>query len=215
MHQPERAVLQNFIVLEGIDGSGTTTQLKRIGEEASRRGVAAWTSFEPSDLPTGQFLRRVLSGEVAALPGTIARLFAADRHEHIFGRNGALEHLRQGELVVFDRYFFSSLAYQGMDCGFELPFELNAAFPLPETLIYFDLAVDIAMERVVRRPGRDIYETHEALERVRSAYDEAIHPFEASGMRIFRIDASRPLEEVSEMVDEAIRPIVERKQSHS
>jgi dTMP kinase len=215
MDHSERKVLEGFVVLEGIDGSGTTTQLKRIGQEANRLGIPAWISFEPTDLPTGRFLRRVLSGEVPALPGTIARLFAADRHEHIFGTNGALEHLRSGELVVFDRYFFSSLAYQGMDCGIALPFELNAAFPLPELLLYFDLDVDTALDRVGKRPGRDIYETHGALERVRAAYEEAIRPFENSGMRIVRIDASRPLEEVSRMIDEELAPLVDRMRSHS
>ena len=214
MNTPERAILEGFVVLEGIDGSGTTTQLRRIGEETAKRNIASWTSFEPTDLPIGQFVRRVLSGEVGALPGTIARLFAADRHEHIFGANGALEHLRRGELVIFDRYFFSSLAYQGMDCGFELPLELNAEFPLPELLLFFDLDVDIAMERVAQRPGRDIYETHAALEKVRAAYEEAIRPFEKSGMRIIRIDAARPITEVSRIVDEELDPIIEKKRKH-
>ncbi|MDA8409584.1 MAG: dTMP kinase [Treponema sp.] len=214
METPQRKVLEGFVVLEGIDGSGTTTQLERIGAMTGSHGIGAWTSFEPSDLPTGQFVRRVLSGEVAALPGTIARLFAADRHEHIFGANGALEHLGRGELVIFDRYFFSSLAYQGMDCGFDLPFQLNAEFPLPELLLFFDLEVDIAMERVFRRPGRDIYETHGALERVRAAYQKAIGFFEDSGMRIVRIDAASPLAEVSSRVDLEMGRIIEKKRGH-
>ena len=215
MNENRRSVVKDFIVLEGIDGSGTTTQLGRIGEAAAARGVAAWTSFEPTNLPTGQFLRRVLSGEVPALPGTIARLFAADRHEHIFGAKGAFEHLGKGELVVFDRYFFSSLAYQGMDIGMDLPFELNAAFPLPELLLYFDIEVNTALTRLVQRQGRDIYETKETLKRVRATYEEAFRPFESSGMRFVRIDASLPLEEVSRIVDEELQPIFERKRSHS
>ena len=210
-----RSPVQGFIVLEGIDGSGTTTQLERIGRVAAARGIGTWTSFEPTNLPTGQFLRRLLSGEVSALPATIARLFAADRHEHIFGASGALEHLGRGELVVFDRYFFSSLAYQGMDCGMELPFELNAAFPLPELLLYFDLDEDTALARVAHRPGRDIYETKESLRRVRAAYEEAFSPFASSGMRLARIDASLPLEVVSSRVDAELEPIFARKEAHN
>ena len=214
MKDQERGVLLGFVVLEGIDGTGTTTQLRRLGADLARRGLPAWTSFEPTELPTGTFVRRVLSGEVSALPGTIARLFAADRHEHLFGRGGALEHLDRGELVVFDRYLFSSLAYQGMDCGMELPMRLNADFPLPELLLFFDLDVETAMSRVAKRPGRDIYETHEALERVRGAYLKAMARFQDSAMRIQRIDAALPLDEVSRLVDSALEPIVARMQLH-
>ncbi|HUX39361.1 MAG TPA: dTMP kinase [Rectinemataceae bacterium] len=214
MKDQERSVLQGFVVLEGIDGTGTTTQLRRLEAVFARRGIPAWTSFEPTELPTGAFVRRVLSGEVPALPGTIARLFAADRHEHLFGQGGAIERLERGELVVFDRYLFSSLAYQGMDCGMELPMLLNADFPLPELLLFFDLDVDTAMSRVAKRPGRDIYETHEALEKVREAYARAMAPFQASSMRIHRIDAALPLDEVSKVVDSALEPIVARMQLH-
>lgn len=214
MQGSERRLLESFVVLEGIDGTGTTTQLKRIGDAMERRGRPCWASFEPTDRPTGALVRRVLSGEVPALPGTIARLFAADRHEHLYAPDGALARLGRGELVVFDRYLFSSLAYQGMDCGLELPMKLNEGFPLPELLLYFDLDVETAMSRVARRPGRDIYETHEALERVRRAYEEALRPFLDSGMRIVRIDASRPLVEVSRLVDEALDPVVAKLRSH-
>jgi len=208
-------VLRNFIVLEGIDGTGTTTQMERLGDELAKAGLPVWTSFEPTDLPTGVFVRKVLSGEIHALPGTIARLFAADRYEHLHGRGGAIERIEHGELVIFDRYFFSSLAYQGMDCGMEVPLGLNADFPLPEILLYFELDVEIAMSRVARRPGRDIYETHEALVRVEKAYDAAIDHFADSGMLTVRLDASLPIVEVSRLVDEAIAPIVERFRSHS
>ena len=204
MRFPAREILKGFIVLEGVDGSGTTTQLHRIESRLSRLAIPHWTSFEPSDLPTGRFVRRVLSGEVAAEPGTLARLFAADRNEHVFGKEGVLERLGRGELVFFDRYLFSSLAYQGMACGRELPDLLNAAFPLPELLLYFDVDVKISMSRVAQRPGRDIFEVEAFQERVRGAYEDILADFEGSGMRTLRIDAAAPLEEVSRRVDEAV-----------
>lgn len=214
MSQPSRFCLPGFVVLEGIDGSGTTTQLRRLEARFAAEGIPAWSSFEPTDSPIGSFLRRVLAGEIPASPGTIARLFAADRNEHLEGRGGALERLRRGELVVFDRYLFSSLAYQGMDCGLELPLRLNEDFPLPELLLFFDLEVETAMARVARRPGRDIYESHAALERVRKAYAEALVPFEGSGMRVVRIDAALPLEEVSAAVDAALEPLLDTQRKH-
>ncbi|MEI6386850.1 MAG: dTMP kinase [Spirochaetota bacterium] len=208
MSTPEREIIPGFIVLEGIDGTGTTTQLKRIETHLGRLGIPHWTSFEPTDFPTGRFLRQVLSGEVPAEPATIARLFSADRNEHLYGKGGAVDRLSRGELVVFDRYLFSSLAYQGMDCGLELPAMLNAAFPLPGLLVYFDLDVEIAMTRVARRPGRDIYETHAALERVRGAYSEVLSTFADSGMHIARVDASAPLDEVSMVIDALVEGVL-------
>lgn len=210
----ERRVIHNFIVLEGIDGSGTTTQLSRLGGRLRARGLPVWTSFEPTDLPTGKFLRRVLSGEIPVRPETTARLFAADRNEHLNGEGGAIQRLERGELVVFDRYLFSSLAYQGMDCGLDLPDRLNEDFPLPELLLFFDLDVETAMSRVARRPGRDIYETHLGLERARKAYGEVIEAFADTDMRIVRVDAARPLDEVSSTVDAAVETIVERYTRH-
>jgi len=213
MQNEERQVLAGFAVLEGIDGAGTTTQLRLIEARLAERGLPHWTSFEPSDLPTGTIVREALSGRLPVEPGTLAHLFAADRHEHLHGREGALARLERGELVVFDRYLFSSLAYQGMTCGPALPALLNAAFPLPELLIYFDLDVERAMGRVARRPDRDIFEVHEFQERVRKAYEEVLAGFSGSRMRLLRIDASAPLPEVSRRVGEAVDALVEARRA--
>jgi dTMP kinase len=210
MRSTSRSILSGFVVLEGIDGAGTTTQLHRLEARLASRSIPHWTSFEPSDLPTGLFVRRVLSGEVSVTPATLARLYAADRNEHLNGKGGALERIGRGELVVFDRYLFSSLAYQGMSCGRGLPEALNAEYPLPELLLYFDLDVDVAMSRVARRNSRDIFETHEIQRRVRIAYEETLATFAESGMIIQRIDAGASLGEVSRQVDEAMDRVTAR-----
>ncbi|MBL8966300.1 MAG: dTMP kinase [Spirochaetaceae bacterium] len=200
--------LKRFIVLEGVDGAGTTTQLRRLDEALARRGIAHLVTCEPTPLPTGRLVRQVLKGEVDARPETLARLFSADRHEHLYGPGGVLECLGRGDVVVSDRYLFSSLVYQGIDCGPELPRLLNAAFPLPELLIYFDLPVEVSMARVERRAERDIFEHRTFQEKARAAYEAVLAEYADSPMRIVRLDASLPLEEVWARVAVAVGDLV-------
>jgi dTMP kinase len=196
MTSASKQPLERFIVLEGGDGAGTTTQLKRLGEALSRAGVPHWITAEPTDRPEGLLIRRILSGELPRDPGTLARLFAADRNEHLRGKDGILERLGRGEAVVCDRYVLSSLVYQGVACGPELPAELNAGFPLPELLIYFDLAPEQSLGRLGDRERLDIFEALPFQERVRAAYQAELARYASSGMRIATLDASRSIEEV-------------------
>ena len=80
----EFEVLENFIVLEGLDGSGTTTQLNLLGAALEKAGKRVFTTCEPSPLPTGQLIRRILGKEITTEPETLARLFSADRFEHLY-----------------------------------------------------------------------------------------------------------------------------------
>ncbi|HET7838147.1 MAG TPA: dTMP kinase, partial [Rectinemataceae bacterium] len=77
----EQDILRRFIVLEGVDGAGTTTQLANIDEALSRAGLPHWKTAEPTARPEGLLIRSILGGELGADPGTVAHLFAADRHE--------------------------------------------------------------------------------------------------------------------------------------
>ena len=103
-------MLKNFIVFEGIDGSGTTTQIKKLAERFPKEKV--FVSAEPTKNETGLFLRRMLKGEFSVNEKTASFLFAADRCEHLYGKNGILEQIQNGKIALSDRYFFSSLAYQ-------------------------------------------------------------------------------------------------------
>jgi dTMP kinase len=206
-------IIHNFAVFEGGDGSGTTTQLELLGKRFAKPGLPPfYATFEPSGGPIGVLIRRVLKGETVLRPETAARLFAADRNEHLYGPGGVVERCGRGELVVSDRYTPSSLVYQGIACGDELPSSLNAHFPLPELLIFFDLESGAALNRIASRPGRDIYEYPAFQAQVRSRYKALLPRYEEAGVRVERIDASLPPEEVAEQVWRTIgkMPIVER-----
>ena len=206
----DRAILSNFIVFEGVDGSGTSTQLALLGERLSGAGISASVSAEPTKGPIGRLIREALAGRTPLEAETVARLFAADRGEHLNGAGGIRETLKAGGIAVSDRYVFSSLAYQGLTCGEELPAALNAAFPLPELLLFFDIRPELSLARLAGRVERDIYENESFQARVDRAYRAVIAAYRDRGMRIAIVDASQPVGAVHEEVWRAVEPIVAR-----
>lgn len=200
-NNPVMTIIRNFAVFEGGDGSGTTTQMELLGRRFAGPGLPPFhATGEPSGGPVGVLIRKVLKGEITLMPETAARLFAADRNEHLYGPGGVVERCERGELVVSDRYTPSSLVYQGIACGEELPVSLNASFPLPELLIFFDLESGTALKRIASRPGRDIYEYLDFQIKVRARYKTLLPRYEEAGVRVERIDASLPPGEIAELV---------------
>lgn len=198
-------VLKNFIVFEGIDGSGTSTQIKKLEEFFPQKIIA---TAEPTKNETGKFLRKMLSGEFSVDEKTASYLFAADRCEHLYGKNGIIENLQNDKIVVSDRYFFSSLAYQSVTCGKELPKLLNSPFPLPEYLFYFEINPEISLNRVNSRgEKKEIYENLEIQKKTANLYDEIISEYEndkSHKMKIIRLDASKSIEEISQKIREIL-----------
>jgi len=197
-------ILANFAVIEGCDGSGTTTQLKllekyyKTQKNTNKKLPVFFPTYEPTRGHIGLLIRRILQGEIPAEKDTIARLFAADRGEHLHAPGGIIEHCRQGELVVSDRYTPSSVVYQGLECGKELTLALNSAFPHPELLFYIDLDPAVALARIEKRTGkREIYEVIEFQARVRFAYLDILPLYEQSGVRVIRLDGERQAAELT------------------
>lgn len=207
-------VLKNFIVFEGIDGSGTTTQLKRLAETNPE---LYYQTAEPTSLPTGLFLRKMLKGEFSVDEKTNAFLFAADRCEHIYGKEGIINQINNGKIVISDRYFFSSLAYQSISCGEEFPLMVNSLFPLPEYLFYFKIDAETALNRVNSRNGqKEIYEKLDLQKKIAEQYDKVISSYEKKMnelslsdaqtqiMKIIKIDASKSIDEVSQIINNSL-----------
>lgn len=200
-------VLKNFIVFEGIDGAGTSTQIKKLVESDPQKYIA---TAEPTSGPTGKFLRQMLAGDFKVDERTNAYLFAADRCQHIFGQGGVKELCDSGKIVVSDRYFFSSLAYQSVSCGLELPMLLNSPFPLPDYLFFFDINPEVSLARVnARNESKEIYENIEAQKKIAALYEKVISMYENDAklreeMKIIRIDASKTIEEVEESIKKSL-----------
>lgn len=195
---------KRFIVIEGIDGAGTTTQMHALAETLRARGLPCVTTAEPTDQPIGRLIRAVLSGELQVAPSTVAYLFASDRNEHMYGNGGILEHVKAGSIVISDRYALSSLAYQGLTCGEELPFRLNGAFPAPGLTLLFDLDPETAIARIHSRAKKEIYETLEFQRRVCDMYRTMAERLRAEGWNIVRIEANADIESVRREIGQKV-----------
>jgi dTMP kinase len=197
-------IIPNFVVFEGADGSGTTTQLDLLEEffhsHHANELPRLYRTAEPTGGPIGGLIRRSLRGETRLDAKTLAYLFAADRNEHLFTPNSIIERCERGELVVCDRYVLSSLVYQGLTCGEALPATLNAALPLPALLLYFDIDSELAAKRMAKRPVKDIYEVLEFQVKVRERYQALLPGFASAGARVETIDASASATDVAATV---------------
>jgi dTMP kinase len=195
-------IIPNFAVFEGGDGSGTTTQVSILREHLEKNvgKPVFFPTFEPTDGQIGKLIRRALKNEIKLEPQTLAMLFAADRNEHLYRKDGIICRTGRGELVISDRYVLSSLVYQGIECGDELPSILNSRFPAPEITIFLDIKPEIALERTKNRGSHEIYEYLDFQKKVYEKYIILLEKYAKTGARLEKIDASKSTGEVAEQV---------------
>ena len=190
-------VLERFVALEGLDGAGTTTQLRLVSEALAARGVSCHATSEPTEGPYGREARRALRREIDIHPLTLAFLFAADRNEHLRDpRDGILKHLAAGTTVITDRYLFSSLAYQSVQSGFDHVFAINSAFPVPRDVVFLDTPLEICQGRLRERGRLEIFDEERVQRDVLARYRRALDAYAGSGMRVHRVDGSRSAEAI-------------------
>ena len=179
-----------LVNLEGIDGCGKSTQSKLLLEKLEGEGEKVIILKEPTKRPHGQKLWDVLHGKRKATNEEILELFVLDRIQHV--EEKIQPALDEGGVVLMDRYYYSSMAYQvagGIDV--EEIREKHAFAPKPDIVLIFDLPVSIALERVKGHSNADEFEKEEHLEKVREAYlDLGNDPL----VRI--VDATRTPEEI-------------------
>ena len=191
-----------LIVLEGIDGAGTTTQARRLGAALEGRDVAVHLTREPSDGPVGTLLRAMLAGDHAPVDRhTLALLFAADRADHL--QREVEPALARGEVVISDRWYHSSLAYQGSAADRAWIRELNRHARVPDLTILLDLDPAIAARRRADAGRtREIFDDLDVQRRVAEGYREVIAALEGREP-IERLDGARPADEVADAVARA------------
>jgi dTMP kinase len=207
-----------FVVLEGIDGAGTTTQAARLVDRLRREGTATVRSTrEPSDGPIGALVRQVLTGRIVApggrAPGwaTMALLFAADRMDHVESEIEPV--LAAGGVVISDRYDASSLAYQSVSSGkggdraVEWIRQLNVHALRPDLTIVVDLPADVAAaRRETRGEPAQLYEQNEVQRALAKFYrDLGKH---MPNDRVVVVEGSGSIDDVHERVYAAYRTLV-------
>jgi dTMP kinase len=188
-----------LIVLEGIDGAGTTTQTSRLVAALGARGRDAHATREPSTGPVGRLLREMLGGAHQPVDQTtLGLLFAADRADHL--QREIEPALARGAVVVSDRYYHSSLAYQSDPddgAGFARVLTLNAAARRPDLTLLLEVPVDVAAARRAAdgRPD-ELFDRLETQRRVAEGYRRVVA--ELGGReRIEVLDGTKPLDVVA------------------
>jgi dTMP kinase len=207
-----------LIVVEGIDGAGTTTQIERYAAHLRQAKRLVHVTREPSQGPIGSMLRQALGGRMALGNGyhseLMALLFAADRLDHL--ATEIEPWLRDGAVVLCDRYDLSSIAYQTTTAPAELlervDFEswvrsLNRFARRPDLTVVVNVSPDLAERRRRSRTGKpDIYEVAELQRKLAALYRDAERL--TPGDAIVHIDGDPSLEEVSASLRAVLDPLV-------
>lgn len=198
------SVLTNFVVFEGLDGAGTTTQMQLLAEYCDKSDRPCRPTFEPTDKPIGRLVRSVLQKQLVTTPLALAMLYAADREDHLYNPVYGLVHdLENGKLVISDRYLYSSLAYQGVECEYDKIASINA-FPAPEYVFFIDTPVDECLRRISGRGNEtELFEKHEFLERVKENYERIFSSLPPE-VHLVRIDGLLGKEEIAEQIQTAL-----------
>ena len=198
-----------FIVIEGLDGSGKTTQTKITAERLEKRLIKTHVTAEPTKNTYGKLCREYLSGRPASKT-LCAAVFTADRIEHNTDPvDGINAHLNRGETVLCDRYYYSTLAYQGVDVGMDWLKGLNLGcedIRKTDLCIFLDLTPEVSMQRINSARSSDdieIYENIPYLTDIRARFYEVINMLK-DDENIKIIDASRSIDEVADDIENAI-----------
>ena len=184
-----------LIVIEGLDGAGTTTQVRRLVEHLTARGTPAHATREPSDGPVGRLIREMLVGQHAIegeklSQGTFGLLFAADRLDHL--QREVEPKLAAGVTVVSDRWYHSSLAYQGTGADRDWIAMLNARARRPDVTVFLQVRPEVAAQRRAAAQRREeLFENVRMQQEVDAGYRATIAELVAGGERIEVVDGEQ------------------------
>lgn len=202
--------MSKLIVLEGLDGAGTTTQARRLADALAARGRIAHVTREPSDGPIGRLIREMLTGG-HAIPGasisqaTFGLLFAADRLDHV--QREVEPALAAGHVVISDRWYHSSLAYQGTGAERDWIRTLNGRARKPDLTVFLRVRAAVAAERrVAARRAQELFEDLPMQERVAAGYEAVLAELAAAGEATTILDGEQPLDAVAEAIVAAVLP---------
>lgn len=197
-----------LIVFEGIDGSGKSSHAKLLHAALLEKGYDAVHTFEPTDGDIGTLLRRYLKGELHTSERAVASLFLADRLDHIQKKGGLSDLLAQGKIVVCDRYYYSSIAYNCPSESIDWVRDINlAAAQLlrPDLVVYLNLPAEVMEQRLEKRGFKEIYETVDYQREVARRYQEA---FSETQDKVVQINCNRPKALVAQDVWIAVKGIL-------
>ncbi len=199
-----------FIALEGIDGSGKSSQIGRLVQRIEGLGLRCRADREPTGGPVGSLIRQIFTGRVSADNRVIAALYAADRLDHLVNEvDGLCAAIDQGITVVSDRYYFSSYAYHSVDIDMDWVIGANALSAdllRPTVTIFLDVPVETAVERIRQnRFVEEIFDGEDRLRQTRALYFKAFERLK-DVENVVVVDGSGAQEQVAERIWAAAAP---------
>ncbi|MEL6441483.1 MAG: dTMP kinase [Cyanobacteria bacterium J06621_8] len=203
-----------FIVFEGIDSSGKTTQAELLKQYFLWIKQNAVISPEPSQGIIGNLIRQALnrriifSKEPNLFDEQMAYLFAADRHDHLFNDiDGVFKLIKDNYHVISTRYYFSSLAY---NCDTEEQYnfiqKLNDRFPPPDLTIYLDIPIAVSLARLKSRSTTEIYETEAKLTKVSQQYQQIFAQYTG---RAVIIDGTQDTQQIHQQIVQTVKSMMQ------
>ena len=200
-----------FIVFEGIDGAGKTTQIELLEKKLKAAGRRVYRTAEPTESVTGGLWRDALAGISKRTACEMAALFTLDRIFHnVNPVHGIEKMLAEGIDVICDRYYYSTLAYQGSEIKGDWAFEMNLNCPeirRPDVCLFLDLTPEQSMARIAAgRVTQEIYENREKLEQVRRKFYSVFDRLDEQE-HVVILDASRSIEEIADEIYSIVKVI--------
>ncbi len=196
-----------LIVFEGIDGTGKSTQLELLAKALREKGYPVVSTREPTDGPYGKKIRNLYVNRNGVSRKEELELFLADRREHV--ENLLLPALGDGKIVLCDRYYLSTIAYQGA-AGFDLDeiMRMNSFAPQPDLALIFQATPATSIERITKKRGDILndFEQVESLAKVATVFESLDLPY------VRRIDATGTIESIHASVIEATEKILLQNQ---
>ena len=206
-----------LIVLEGVDGSGTTTQADQLKTAFASRNIPVHVTAQPSSGPVGMLIRQILSRRVVSIDGaapgwtTMSLLFAGDRQD--LQENEINPNLENGVNVICDRYVHSSVIYQGLSADQEGAaqwiLEINKHIRAPDLVIYLKISPDEASRRRRARSDKtEIFDDDDFQRKLIESYDRLDETFADS--LILTLDAQQPIDEIAKQAWAAVEKLMAR-----
>ena len=198
-----------FIVVEGLDGSGKSTQIKMLKEYLKSKGEKVYMTAEPSEGRIGKTLREMLSEDIPTDMYFQAGMFLADRIDHCTNpENGIKKMLEEGYTVISDRYYYSTFAYQGTKSDMDYIMKINLDCPAilrPDVCIFLDLNPEICKGRIDTNRGKtEMYEKNiEVMKSIRKNFLDVLTSLkDRENIKI--INAEGSIEDIQKAIREAV-----------
>jgi len=197
----ENPYKSKFIVFEGLDGSGQSTQAQLLKDylEKDKKVSAVLTKEPTNEPPIGVLIRQILKKEISVSPAALQLLFCADRSEHL--EKIIKPALEENKYVISDRYFYSTIAYGSLGLNTDWLIEVNKPFLSPDIVFLLKVRPQVCMERIDKnRAKREFFEESEKLKKVWQTYEILSQKF--SNIKI--VDGEKNIEEVFKEVKSKI-----------